>query len=303
MLRSLLLLLAKSSRLCRFVTRNSFARRCARRFIAGESMSEAIDAVRDLNKEGISATVDFLGEHVTSADGARRVMYTYLTLLDRIAKERFDAHVSLKLSQLGLDVDPRSCVQFLNILVQHAARYDRFVRVDMEGSVYTQHTLDIVQRAHPHCPAVGTVIQAYLYRSSEDVAELLRRGCRIRLCKGAYKESAEVAYQQKNDVDTNFAHLMQRLLQSGGYHAIATHDEKVIKQTIAFATTAGIPANRFEFQMLYGIRRDLQRNLVRRGYRVRVYVPFGNEWFPYFMRRLAERPANLWFLLRNALRL
>lgn len=302
MLRSLFLLLAKSGCVERFVTHNAFIRRYAHRFIAGETMLEAITTVQELNKKGIFATVNYLGEHVATADGARRVMRVYLDLLDRIAKDRLDAHVSLKLSQLGLDIDPAQCARLLNIIVQHAARYDTFVRVDMESSAYTQQTLDIVCRVREHCPAVGVVIQAYLYRSSKDVDELLRRECRIRLCKGAYRESPEFAHQQKNNVDANFIFLMQKLLQGSAYHGIATHDSEMIAETIGFADATGISKDAFEFQMLYGIRRGLQKELVERGYNVRVYVPFGSEWFPYFMRRLAERPANLWFFLRNALR-
>ena len=302
MLRSLLLLLAKSRRFARFVTGNSFARRCARRFIAGDMLHEAVAVVRELNSEGISATIDFLGEHVTSADGAQRVSYVCLDLVEAIANEKLDANVSVKLSQLGLDVDPKLCEGLLKNIVTRAELRNSFVRVDMEGSAYAEQTINIVERVREHSHAVGPVIQAYLYRSELNVVKLLHSRCPMRLCKGAYKEPSRIAYQRKKEVDANFVHLMQILLKSGIYHGIATHDKKIIDQCIEFSQMWCISKKEFEFQMLYGIRRDLQKDLVRRGYKVRVYVPFGNQWFPYFMRRLAERPANLWFFLRSALR-
>jgi proline dehydrogenase len=303
MLRTVLLALAGSARAARFVKTNAAARAVAHMFIAGEEMDEAFDVAQKLHEEeGISATIDFLGEHVSSAEQARAVARTYLHLVDRIVEEKLDAHVSVKLSQLGLDVDPKLCAALLRALAKYAELRGSFVRVDMEGSAYTERTLDIVRWTREYSPAVGVAIQAYLYRSESDVRALLPHGCRIRLCKGAYKEPSDIAYRRKRDVDISFALLVRQLLRSGIYHGIATHDPAMIEETVVFASAAGIAPDRFEFQMLYGIRPDLQRSLVARGYRMRVYVPFGSEWFPYFMRRLAERPANLWFFLQNMFR-
>jgi proline dehydrogenase len=247
-------------------------------------------------------SLDYLGENVATVADAQRARDAYLQIFDRIAQERLHANVSCKLTQLGLDLSPDFCEGLLLSLVERAAGYENFLRVDMESSVYTQRTIDLVKHVRARKPAVGTVIQSYLYRSEGDVQDLLTYGCRIRLCKGAYKESDEVAYARKKDVDGNYVRLMQKLLPSGFYHAIATHDPRMIAQTIRFAAAKLISKDDFEFQMLYGVRTDLQRQLVKDGFRIRIYIPYGRDWFPYFMRRLAERPANLVFFLRNILR-
>jgi len=225
-----------------------------------------------------------------------------LKMYDRIAEEKLNANVSCKLTQLGLDLSVEFCEGLVLSIAERAAAYDSFLRLDMEGSVYTQRTVELVKRVRTQSPAVGAVIQSYLYRSENDVRDLLSYGCRIRLCKGAYQETIEVAYPRKADVDANYVHLMRQLLTSGFYHGIATHDPRMIAATIRCAAAERISKDDFEFQMLYGVRTDLQRRLVRDGYRLRIYVPFGTEWFPYFMRRLAERPANLAFFLRNFFR-
>ena len=253
----------------------------------------------------MSVSIDNLGENVTNADEAQRSAQLYHELLDRITERRLDANVSLKLTHMGFDVDQRLAADIVSGLVQRAREKRNFVRVDMEGSPYTQRTLDLVQDIHSqngNRGTVGAVIQAYLRRSEDDIRNLTAQGIRIRLCKGAYKESAEIAFPDKRDVDANYVKLMKILLKSGAYHGIATHDEKMIEATMRFAQAEKIPASTFEFQMLYGIRRDLQRQLVKQGWRMRVYIPFGTEWYPYFMRRLAERPANALFVARNLFR-
>ena len=274
----------------------------ARRFVAGETLDEAIAAARKCNEAGMLVSLDYLGENVSTTADAQRARDAYLEVFERIAKEKLYANVSCKLTQLGLDLSPEFCEGLVLSIVERAEGCDSFLRVDMEGSFYTQRTVDLVKHIRGRSAAVGTVIQAYLYRSERDIAELLEYGCRIRLCKGAYKESADVAFDRKRDVDGNFVRLMQTLLSSGVYHGIATHDPHMIGETIRWAAAQQISKDAFEFQMLYGIRTDLQRRLVRDGYRIRVYIPYGQDWFPYFMRRLAERPANVGFLLRNFLR-
>ncbi|MCL6480574.1 MAG: proline dehydrogenase family protein [Firmicutes bacterium] len=302
MLRTLLLQLSQSRALAAWWTRNRFARRMSRRFIAGETLEEACAAARACNRMGLSATLDHLGENVTQTEQARRAQQTYLRILDCIEQQRLQAHVSLKLTQLGLDLDMEFCARLLEPIVRRAEACGSFVRIDMESSAYTDRTLQLCKRMRALSPAVGAVIQSYLYRSERDVGELIALGCRIRLCKGAYKEPPQIAFPRKADVDANFIRLMQMLLSSNLYHAIATHDPRMIQATKEFARLRGLSPDRFEFQMLYGIRSDLQQQLVREGYRVRIYIPFGPDWFPYFMRRLAERPANLFFLLRNLFR-
>ncbi|HUO35430.1 MAG TPA: proline dehydrogenase family protein [Candidatus Acidoferrum sp.] len=281
--------------------RNRVSRSVARRFVAGESLNEAVAAARSLNRAGYLVSLDLLGENVADESGARRAADGYLAIFDRISREQLDANVSLKLTQLGLDLSENLCRKLLEKIVAHAAGLSNFVRVDMEGSAYTQRTVDIIKSVRARYPAVGTVMQAYLHRTEQDVRDLLAAGCRIRLCKGAYMEPPEVAFPSKSDVDANYVKLMQLLLPSGVYHGIATHDPAMIQATKDFVRREKIPADRFEFQMLYGIRPDLQRRLIREGFRLRIYVPFGSDWFPYFMRRLAERPANLAFFLRNLL--
>src|SRR5215472_2315317 len=302
MLRSTLLKLSESKKFATWVTSNGSTRRMARRFVAGETLQEAIAAARQCNEAGMMASLDYLGENASTTSDAQRARDEYLEIFDTIAKEKLHANVSCKLTQLGLDINSDFCAGLMLSIVERAANFDNFLRVDMEGSAYTQRTVDLVKRVRERNPAVGTVIQAYLYRSEKDIAGLLTYGCRIRLCKGAYKEPEDVAYPKKADVDANYVRLMQMLLSSGFYHAIATHDPRMIAATIRHAASKQISKDDFEFQMLYGIRTDLQRQLVKDGYRVRIYIPFGNDWFPYFMRRLAERPANLGFMIRNFFR-
>jgi proline dehydrogenase len=291
MLRSLLLKISENKTFARWVTSNAKTRRMARRFVAGETLDEAVAAARVCNNAGMLVSLDYLGENVRTTGAAQQSRDAYLLIYERIAKENLYANVSCKLTQLGLDLNTDFCQGLVVSIVEFAASRENFLRVDMEGSSYTEKTLELVRRTRERNPAVGTVIQSYLYRSESDVSDLLRVGCRIRLCKGAYKESDEVAFQKKADVDSNYIKLMQKLLSSGFYHGIATHDPQMIAATI-----------RYEFQMLYGVRTDLQRRLVDDGYRVRVYIPYGQDWFPYFMRRLAERPANVWFFIRNFFR-
>ena len=274
----------------------------AQRFVAGEGLDEAVAAARALNRAGRMVSLDYLGESVTSEAEARRAADAYLAAFDRIAAEDLDANVSLKLTQLGLDLSEDLCFGLLESVVERAQRYRNFVRIDMEGSAYTQRTIELCKRARVKSPAVGAVLQSYLYRTEQDAKDLIAIGCRIRLCKGAYKEPAEIAFPRKVDVDANYVRLMQLLLPSGIYHGMATHDPQMLAATKEFAAKNAIGKDQFEFQMLYGIRTDLQEQLVREGYRLRVYVPFGRDWFPYFMRRLAERPANLVFFLRNLFR-
>jgi proline dehydrogenase len=302
MLRSILLKLSESQGFKHWVISNGATRRMARRFVAGETLDEAIAAARRCNEVGMMVSLDYLGENVSTTSDAQRARDAYLEIFERIAKEKLHANVSCKLTQLGLDLSPEFCEGLVLSVVERAESCDNFLRVDMEGSIYTQRTIELVKRIRARSAAVGTVIQAYLYCSESDIRDLLAHGCRIRLCKGAYKESADVAFQKKADVDGNYIRLMQLLLPSGVYHAIATHDPHMIAETIRWAATQQISKDAFEFQMLYGIRTDLQRRLIQDGYRLRVYIPYGSDWFPYFMRRLAERPANLGFLLKNYFR-
>jgi proline dehydrogenase len=302
MLRSTLLKLSESKGLAHWVTTNGTTRRMSHRFVAGEMLDEGIQAVRECNDAGMMVTLDCLGENISTAADAQKVRDTYLGMFDRIAQEKLNANVSCKLTQLGLDISVEFCEGLVLSIAERAAACDSFLRIDMEGSIYTQRTVELVKRVRAQTPCVGTVIQSYLYRSENDIHDLLSYGCRIRLCKGAYKEPMEVAFSRKRDVDTNYVKLMRILLSSGFYHAIATHDPHMIAETIRWAAEKQISKDDFEFQMLYGVRTDLQRRLVRDGYRVRIYVPYGQEWFPYFMRRLAERPANLSFFVRNFFR-
>ncbi len=302
MLRSALLRLSANKKFGTWVTSNSTTRRMARRFVAGETLEEALDAARRCNDAGLMASLDYLGENVANTSDAQRSRDAYLEIFEAIAQEKLQANVSGKLTQLGLDINTEFCTGLVLSIVERAAGFDNFLRIDMEGSAYTQRTIDLVKFVRSRNPAVGTVIQSYLYRSEKDVRDLLACGCRIRLCKGAYKEPEDVAFPRKADVDVNYVRLTQILLSSGFYHAIATHDPRMIAATIRYAASKGVSKDDFEFQMLYGVRTDLQRRLVKDGYRVRIYIPFGNDWFPYFMRRLAERPANVGFILRNLFR-
>lgn len=298
-MRSLLLHLSESKRLAPLMMKNPVSRRVARRFVAGDNLDDAVAAARAINQARQTASLDMLGENVTDEASARRSAENYLAIFDRIAQERLEANVSLKLTQLGLDLGTELCEELVGKIVTHAARYSNFVRVDMEGSPYTERTIGVVKRVRAQHENVGTVMQAYLYRTEQDVRELLEIGCRIRLCKGAYNEPPSVAFPQKSEVDANYVKLMKILLPSGIYHGIATHDPAMLQATKEFAREKKIDRGQFEFQMLYGIRTDLQKQLVREGYRLRIYIPYGTDWFPYFMRRLAERPANLTFFLRS----
>jgi proline dehydrogenase len=302
MIRATLLKLSQSQAFARWVTSNETTRRMARRFVAGETLDEAIAAARACNNAGMLVSLDYLGENAATTTDAQHSRDAYLEVFERIAREQLHANVSCKLTQLGLDLSSEFCEGLVLSIAERAAAHDNFLRIDMEGSVYTQRTIDLVKRVRSATPAVGTVIQSYLYRAESDIHDLLAYGCRIRLCKGAYKESSEVAYPGKRDVDANYVRLMRMLLPSGFYHGIATQDPRMIAETIRCAAENKISKDDFEFQMLYGVRTDLQRLLVRDGYRLRIYIPYGKDWFPYFMRRLAERPANLAFFLRNFLR-
>jgi proline dehydrogenase len=304
-LRSAFIALSHNRPLRRFVEHSSLGTRFSARFIAGMQQEDALRVAEAVNRQGISVTLDSLGESVTSPTEAHRAADVYHRLLDSIAEHGLDANISVKLTQMGLEQSPELAGSIAENLVQHARSTQNFVRIDMEDSRLTQDTLDIVRRVHSHAGlrgAVGVVIQAYLYRSQADIEQLLADGIRVRLCKGAYNEPPEVAFPRKAEVDTNFFKLAKMLVDSPVYHALATHDETLIDKISAYAAQAAIDPGHFEFQMLYGVRRDLQRKLVSQGYKVRVYVPFGSQWYPYFMRRLAERPANVLFMAKNYFR-
>ena len=305
MLRALFISLSESRSLRAIAEKSSFGRRISTRFVAGTQVEDVLRATRAINQAGATVSIDNLGENVTNIAEARASAALYHQLLDEIARLGLNANISLKLTHMGLDVDEKLARELVCGLVTKAAALRSFVRVDMEGSPYTQPTLDFVHELHRmpgNRGAVGTVIQSYLYRSERDVENLLADGIRIRLCKGAYKEPPEIAFQKKSEVDANYVKLMKILMKSGIYHGLATHDEKIINDAKAFAVREKIPRDCFEFQMLHGIRRDLQQQLVRDGWGLRVYIPFGTEWYPYFMRRLAERPANVFFILKNLFR-
>ncbi len=306
MLRSAFIALSRNRPLRNFSERSAIGRKLSSRFVAGMTVDEVLRAAEHLQSQGMACTLDALGESVLSPAAAERSAQLYHQMLDSIASRHLrDANVSLKLTQMGMDVDPRLAEEITRKLTRHAASIQSFVRVDMEGSPYTQATVDMVERIHNepgNRGAIGTVIQAYLYRSEGDIANLLHHGIRIRLCKGAYKEPAEIAFPAKKDVDANYVKLMKTLLTSGIFHGLATHDEAIIEQARRFVEQNNIGRDSFEFQMLYGIRRDLQDQLVKDGFRVRVYIPFGPEWYPYFMRRLAERPANALFIAKQMFR-
>jgi proline dehydrogenase len=304
-LRSAFIALSRNATLRNFSERSSLGRRMSSRFVAGMTLNEVIQAAEALHGIGIASTLDSLGENVTNPEEARYSADIYHRLLDAIqVRPSMNANVSVKLTQMGMDLDPGLAEEIVAELVEHAIAAHTFVRVDMEGSEYTQATIDMVRRLHAkpgNRGHVGIVIQAYLLRSEEDIRILIGEGIRIRLCKGAYKEPANLAFPDKKDVDANFGRLTKQLLVSGIYHGIATHDEAMIAAARKFVRENKIDPKTFEFQMLYGVRRDLQKALVRDGFNVRVYVPFGAEWYPYFMRRLAERPANALFIAKNLL--
>ena len=299
MLKDTMLYLAKQESIRQFVTTNPATRRVSRRFVAGETLDDAMSATQPLNARHISVSLDHLGENVTDAAEARQTAQDYITVLDRIHTENAEANISVKLTALGLDVDEHLCRENLISVLRRAQSLNIFVRVDMEGSDYTQRTLDIVAEMRRNFEQVGTVIQAMLYRSPKDVENLIASKTRVRLVKGAYLEPESLAYPRKADVDEQYRSLMYTLLEHGTYPAIATHDERLIEAAKRFTQEHGISRARFEFQMLYGIRRDLQDRLARDGYNVRVYVPYGSQWYPYLTRRMAERPANLVFVMGN----
>lgn len=304
MLRSALLYLSSQQQIFRFVRHNRLAKSFANRFVAGETLDTALAAVTRLNGRGITASLDLLGESVHNEEEARAAGEAYITMLDRIHERKLDANVSVKLTAMGLDISEDLCVAIMHRILQRARDYSSFVRIDMESSEYTQRTLDLFeQRLYPaYRENVGIVLQSYLYRTFADVQHANLLKARVRICKGAYKEPETVAYPDKKDVDANYVRSMQELMSKGNYPGIATHDEAIIREAKRYAKANDIPTSRYEFQMLYGVRRDLQDQLIREGYRMRVYVPFGTQWYPYLMRRLAERPANVAFLTGNVFR-
>ena len=307
MLRALFIALSESKSLRAIAERSSLGQRTSARFVAGTAVSDAVRAAAAINQFGAGVSIDNLGENVTNAEEARASARLYHDLLDEIAADKLNANISLKLTHMGIDVDEKMAYDIVRNLVAKAASMTpkTFVRVDMEGSPYTQRTLDFVHELHRipgNAGYVGAVIQSYMRRAEADVEKLLADRIRIRLCKGAYKEPEDIAFQKKSEVDASYVKLMKMLLKSGVYHGLATHDDSIIKEAKAFATRENIPHDTFEFQMLHGIRRDLQQSLVKEGWKVRVYIPFGTEWYPYFMRRLAERPANVFFIAKNLLR-
>ena len=305
LMRSAFIAFSHNRPLRHIAERSRIGIRLSSRFIAGMEIEDALRVAEARNKEGMSVTLDSLGESVSSEREAHQAAEIYHRLLDALAHRKLNANISVKLTQMGLGLSPELAETIAESLAQHAQSVGNFVRIDMEDSSLTQVTLDIVRRLHARPElrgAIGIVIQAYLYRSQADVEQLIADGIRVRLCKGAYNEPAEVAFPRNADVDSNFIRLSCMLLDSPIFHGLATHDEAMIAKAKSFAAKHGIDRSRFEFQMLYGVRRDLQRQLVRDGYNVRVYVPFGHEWYPYFMRRLAERPANVLFIAKNMLR-
>ncbi len=298
-LRGLFLWLSGRRWIARLALATPFLRRMPLRFVAGTTLDDAVAAVRALNASGASATLDVLGESVHDRASADIGAAAYVEAIERIADAGLDANVSLKLTQMGLDLGVEECLEAVAPVAAAGLRRGVFVRVDMESSAYTDRTLEVVRRLRADGHDVGPVIQAYLRRSPGDVESLAAERVRTRICKGAYLESPEVAHQDREAIGDAFVALCTRLLEADAYPAVATHDPDMIERVAAVATERGISADRFEFQMLYGIRRDLQRQLLARGYRLRIYVPYGSEWYPYFMRRLAERPANLLFVLRS----
>jgi proline dehydrogenase len=305
LLRSAFIALSTNKPLRRFSESSSLGRKLSSRFVAGLEIEDALRIAALLNKQGILATLDSLGESVSTEAEARKAADIYHQLLDAIAERKLQANISVKLTQVGLDLSPDLAFAIASELTEHCRATNNFLRIDMEGSNLTQITLDLVRHLHAmpqYRGHIGIVIQSYLYRSEADIRQLMDDGIRVRLCKGAYQEPPNLAFPKKQDTDTNYVRLAGILLSSPIYHGLATHDEAMIEAAKNYAAVHNIPAEHFEFQMLYGVRRDLQRRLVKEGYNVRVYVPFGREWYPYFMRRLAERPANVFFLARNMIR-
>ncbi|MGH7582575.1 MAG: proline dehydrogenase family protein [Gemmatimonadales bacterium] len=304
MMRSLLLWLSTRRSIFGFMRRNRLARRFASRFVAGDSIADAVAAAQALRRRGITASLDMLGESVSTVAEAEAARDGYLAMVDAMHQAGVEVNISVKLTQMGFDIDPAACERNVRAIAERARGYNGFVRLDMESSAYTQRTLDVFRdRLHPEFGAhIGVVIQAALRRSTGDIEDMIRLGARVRLCKGAYLEKPDVAFPDKADVDAHYVRLMQALLDRGNYPGIATHDEQIIERVKAFVDEHSIPRDRFEFQMLYGIRRDLQVALASQGFRLRVYIPFGTQWYPYLMRRLAERPANVFFIFGNILK-
>jgi proline dehydrogenase len=308
-LRHILLYLSKATWARNLVSAFPLAKNVSKRFVAGETLDDAMQVTRSLNNRGMHVTLDFLGESVSTISEAKAARDEILRLVDRIAQEKSDATVSVKLSQLGLKLDPQQTYENIHTIVARAKENNNRVRIDMEESSVVDVTLAIYRRLRfeEAFDNVGIVVQSYLYRTIKDVEELIQTGDSVRLCKGAYLETADVAYPAKKDVDDNYVRLMKLMLdekarQNGVFLGVASHDDRMVEATKAYAHKEGIQPSEFEFQMLYGIRRDLQDELIAQGYQVRVYVPYGTAWYPYFVRRLAERPANLWFFLSNLVR-
>jgi proline dehydrogenase len=301
-MRTLLIGMSHRRSLARLATRSPLTRPVVARFVAGETLDVALPAIRELKRAGLRTTVDVLGESVTAPEQAVAAAESYLETIEALAAADLDVNVSVKLTALGLDCSRELCETNVARIVAAAEAHGGFLRIDMEDHTKTEATLAIWRRVHERHPDVGVVIQSALRRSHTDVDRIVAVGGRVRLCKGAYDEPSSVAYRTKQAVDANYLRLMERLLRADVYPALATHDPRIIARAIETADRLDVPRDRFEFQMLYGIRRDLQRTLVDRGYRVRIYVPYGSEWYPYFMRRLAERPANVAFMLRSLAR-
>lgn len=302
-MRKAFFMLADNKALYRFIISNDMTKGLTRRFVAGEGLDESITAMGELNARGIAGSLDLLGENVHTADEAWAAARQYVSILERIHDAGINTNISIKATQMGLDLGEDLAYETTALVVSKAAEFGNFVRIDMEGSAYTERTISLFKRLHAqYGKAVGIVLQAYLYRTEQDVEDMIALGARVRLCKGAYLEPPGIAFPNKKDVDENYVRCMKRLLKDGFYPGIATHDEAIIDAAKAYVAAEGITNDRWEFQMLYGIRRDLQEALVDQGYNMRVYVPFGTQWYPYFMRRLAERPANVWFILNNAVK-
>jgi proline dehydrogenase len=302
MLKAILLYFSRQKGIQNFMVNFGVTRRVVNRFVSGEELEDGLNTVKKVNSEGAIATLDHLGEEVSEPGEAIAATEVYLNALDQINANEVDTNVSVKPTQVGLKIDRKLCEQNFAKIIERARKHDNFVRMDMEGSDCTQDTLGVFKSLRKKYDNVGIVIQSYLYRSEKDVDEVLELGGRIRLCKGAYKEPKEIAFPKKQQVDESFLKLMEKMLLSGIYHGIATHDERLIEKTKEFARKNNIPKDSFEFQLLYGIRTELGHKLIKEGYNVRIYIPFGRQWYPYFMRRLAERPANLFFFLKNFLR-
>ncbi|GBC85501.1 Proline dehydrogenase 1 [bacterium HR11] len=303
MLRAFFLYLSRVPRMQDRIVRFAPTRRAARRFIAGESLTEALTAIVELNRRGSKASLNFLGENVHTPDEARAAQSEYFRQVEEIHRRDLDSNISVKLTQLGLDLSTDLCFELVRAIVERAQGYGRDVEIDMEGSDYTDRTLEVVHRLRDEFEGVGVAIQAYLYRSERDLRALISRGIKVRLVKGAYREPPDRAFPRKRQVDENYRRLMDILLAEAPRFAIATHDIRMIRHAVEYVRAHGItPPRTFEFQMIYGIRRDLQQKLLEEGWPLRVYVPYGTHWYPYFMRRLAERPANVGFILRHLFR-